>query len=162
MTAEGKQTEKRLGREAESSHVCFFHFAEKLYANPLRDFARNRDTEIVPLFDAKLMFGNIEAILPANEAFLHDLKESLHPVNGYRAPEHWANVTLRHVSEISFRVSSLCHLLTSMFGLLQLRHFSSLYPAYILNLESAKASERELRRRNAAFRNFIEVSLRAG
>ena len=39
---------------------------------------------------------------------------------------------------------------------LQLHHFSTLYPAYILNLEGAKSTERELRRRNTAFRNFIE------
>lgn len=69
----------------------------QLYASPLREFARNRDTEILSVFDAKMMFGNIEAILPANEAFLHDLKASLHPPNGYHSPEHWAQAMLRHV-----------------------------------------------------------------
>lgn len=44
-----------------------------------------------------MMFGNIEAILPANEAFLHDLKACLHPPTGYHPPEHWAQAMLRHV-----------------------------------------------------------------
>lgn len=40
---------------------------------------------------------------------------------------------------------------------LQLEHFQTIYPAYILNLERAKDLERDLRRRNTVFRNFIEV-----
>lgn len=39
----------------------------------------------------------------------------------------------------------------------QLDHFQTIYPAYILNLERAKDLERELRKRNTVFRNFIEV-----
>lgn len=54
--------------------------------------------EIINAFEAKQIFGNIEAILPANEALLADLRHSLYGDNAGHALEHWASVMLRHVS----------------------------------------------------------------
>ena len=66
----------------------------QLYALPLRSYAQNRLEEIIPAFEARQIFGNIEMILPANQAFLKDLQVSL---GGTAGKEHWASVTLRHV-----------------------------------------------------------------
>ncbi|KAI0787216.1 hypothetical protein BC629DRAFT_1440376 [Irpex lacteus] len=41
---------------------------------PLRAFSRNRDTFLIPPYEAKVIFGNIDALVPVNEAFLADLE----------------------------------------------------------------------------------------
>lgn len=72
----------------------------QLYAHPLRDFTRRKDTEIINAFEAKQIFGNIEAILPANEALLADLRQSLYGDHEGKTFEHWASVMVRHVSPV--------------------------------------------------------------
>lgn len=49
------------------------------YADPLRLFARSKDTSILPAYAAKTLFGNIDNILPVNEAFLEDLEKMDQP-----------------------------------------------------------------------------------
>ncbi|GAA97533.1 uncharacterized protein L969DRAFT_44294 [Mixia osmundae IAM 14324] len=44
------------------------------YARPLRDFAKHKEKAIIPLYEAKMLFGNIDVILAANEGFLQDLE----------------------------------------------------------------------------------------
>ncbi|KAH9938052.1 uncharacterized protein B0H18DRAFT_1099934 [Fomitopsis serialis] len=44
------------------------------YADPLRSFAKNKDTSILPAYEANTLFANIDTLLPVNEAFLEDLK----------------------------------------------------------------------------------------
>lgn len=41
----------------------------------MRSFARSKDTAIIPPYEAKTLFGNIDHILPVNEAFLTDLEK---------------------------------------------------------------------------------------
>lgn len=70
----------------------------QLYAQPLRQFAQRKEEEIIPPFEARQIFGNIEIILPANQAYLKDLQTSLGDLPSGSRREHWASVTLRHVS----------------------------------------------------------------
>ncbi|KAI0692571.1 hypothetical protein BC835DRAFT_1416498 [Cytidiella melzeri] len=49
------------------------------YADPLRTFARSKDTAIIPSYEATTLFGNIDQLLPVNEAFLADLEMMLSP-----------------------------------------------------------------------------------
>lgn len=130
----------------------------QLYAHPLRDFTRRKDTEIINAFEAKQIFGNIEAILPANEALLVDLRASLYGNHEGKTFEHWASVMVRHVSDRMQVFTSPADTLMLPCNH-QLDHFQTIYPAYILNLERAKDLERELRKRNTVFRNFIEVCI---
>lgn len=49
------------------------------YADPLRLFSRSKDTSILPAYAAKTLFGNIDNLLPVNEAFLEDLEKMDQP-----------------------------------------------------------------------------------
>lgn len=62
------------------------------YADPLRRFAKSPATQIIPLYEAKTLFANIDAIVPAAVAFLSDL-ESM-SARGWTV----GDVSLRHVS----------------------------------------------------------------
>ena len=44
------------------------------YADPLRAFARKKETSIMPAYEANTLFGNIDNLVPVNEAFLKDLE----------------------------------------------------------------------------------------
>ncbi|KAG9122598.1 hypothetical protein FRC07_000961, partial [Ceratobasidium sp. 392] len=47
------------------------------YADPLRSFAKTRDTSIIDAYAAKTLFGNIDQLIPVSEAFLADLEDML-------------------------------------------------------------------------------------
>ena len=47
---------------------------KELYADPLRSYSRNKDTALLPPYEAKILFGNLDTIVPTNEAFLQDLE----------------------------------------------------------------------------------------
>ncbi|KAF7981667.1 hypothetical protein HWV62_32792 [Athelia sp. TMB] len=68
------------------------------YADPLRKFSRNKDTSILPPYEAKTLFGNIDQLLPVNEAFLADLERMLKP-DGPRTVGGVGDVALRHFEE---------------------------------------------------------------
>ncbi|KAH9947218.1 hypothetical protein B0H21DRAFT_740140 [Amylocystis lapponica] len=59
----------------ERSYVNRLRMLKNDYADPLRTFARSKDTSILPLYEAKTLFGNIDNLLPVNEAFLADLEK---------------------------------------------------------------------------------------
>ncbi|EIW61568.1 uncharacterized protein TRAVEDRAFT_162896 [Trametes versicolor FP-101664 SS1] len=59
----------------ERSYVKRLRILKTDYADPLRSFARNKDTAIIPPYEAKTLFGNIDHLLPVNEAFLTDLEK---------------------------------------------------------------------------------------
>jgi hypothetical protein len=44
------------------------------YADPLRSFAKTKDTSIIDAYAAKTLFGNIDQLIPVSEAFLADLE----------------------------------------------------------------------------------------
>src|SRR6266478_5708367 len=66
----------------ERSYVDKLHILKKEYADPLRHFARSKDTAIIKPYHANTLFGNIDALIPVHEAFLEDLDKMLAGVNG--------------------------------------------------------------------------------
>ena len=65
------------------------------YAGPLRFFAKQGNTVIIPKYHAKTLFGNIDAVLPAAQTFLSDLEELW--TTG-QASTLLGDLCLRHVS----------------------------------------------------------------
>lgn len=64
------------------------------YADPLRHFAKSPSTSIIPVYAAKTLFGNIDAVLPAALAFLADLESMW--ASG-QAEQVVGDVCLKHV-----------------------------------------------------------------
>ncbi|PWZ01851.1 hypothetical protein BCV70DRAFT_198132 [Testicularia cyperi] len=60
--------------DTERSYVRRLDALHQRYAIPLRNLARDRDTAIIPLYEAQRLFGNIGEIAGANRAFLNDLE----------------------------------------------------------------------------------------
>ena len=59
----------------ERSYVQRLRTLRDDYARPLREYAKNKDTLIIPQYEAKTLFGNVDQIVPVNEAFLVDLEK---------------------------------------------------------------------------------------
>ncbi|KAF9268140.1 hypothetical protein L218DRAFT_918472 [Marasmius fiardii PR-910] len=83
----------------ERSYVQRLQILKKDYADPLRNFARSKSTAILPKYEAKTLFGNIDNLLPVNEAFLIDLQKMVAP-NGARTVGGIGDVALRHFKEL--------------------------------------------------------------
>ncbi|GAC77159.1 hypothetical protein PANT_25c00006 [Moesziomyces antarcticus T-34] len=60
--------------DTERSYVNRIDVLHQKYAIPLRTLAKDRDTAIIPLYEAQRLFGNIGEIAGANRAFLNDLE----------------------------------------------------------------------------------------
>lgn len=82
----------------ERSYVKRLQILKHDYADPLRKFSRNKDTAIIPPYEAKTLFGNIDNLLPVNEAFLVDL-EKMMAADGPRTVGGVGDVALRHFKE---------------------------------------------------------------
>ncbi len=80
----------------ERSYVARLRTLKHAYADPLRKFARRKEEAILPAYEAKTLFGNIDAILPANEAFLEDLELMMTP-HGPQSIGGIGDVCLKHV-----------------------------------------------------------------
>jgi hypothetical protein len=65
------------------------------YADPLRKFARRTETMIIPVYDAKVMFANIDAVVEAAERFYSDLQEV--DLTGRARDRNIGDVCLHHV-----------------------------------------------------------------
>ncbi|KAF8524603.1 hypothetical protein BU17DRAFT_84640 [Hysterangium stoloniferum] len=83
----------------ERSYVKRLRILKEAYADPLRTFAKAKDTALLPPYEAKILFGNIDNILPVNEAFLFDLEKMLSP-NGYQSVGGIGDVALKHFKEL--------------------------------------------------------------
>jgi hypothetical protein len=106
------------------------------YADPLRKFSRSRDTSILPAYEAKTLFGNIDNLLPVNEAFLTDLQK-LVSEHGKRTMGGIGDVALRHFRDV--------------------RGFDY-YKQYYVGREEAQAIfEREMMKRSSGFAAFVDV-----
>ena len=106
------------------------------YADPLRNFARSKNTAIIPSYEAKILFGNVDNLLPVNEAFLIDLEKMLAP-NGVNVVGGVGDVALRHFKE--------------------LRGFEQ-YKQYYGKREDAQLIfEREMARKASPFAAYIDV-----
>lgn len=84
---------------SERSYVDRLRLLKDSYADPLRKFAKNKETAIIPLYDAKTLFGNIDNLIPVNEAFLVDLERMLAP-GGSKTVGGVGDVALRHFREL--------------------------------------------------------------
>lgn len=67
------------------------------YADPLRAFAKDQNTQIIPLYEAKNLFANIDLIVPASQAFLADLEAMWASEQGETTV---GDVCLRHVRAV--------------------------------------------------------------
>lgn len=83
----------------ERSYVRRLQILKHDYADPLRKFARNKNTAIIPSYEAKILFGNIDSLLPVNEAFLTDLEKMIAP-NGSKHIGGVGDVTLKHFKQL--------------------------------------------------------------
>ncbi|PPQ64623.1 hypothetical protein CVT24_008360 [Panaeolus cyanescens] len=83
----------------ERSYVRKLQILKQDYADPLRNFARNKNTAIINAYQAKTLFGNIDNLLPVNEAFLADLEKMIAP-NGYNLVGGVGDVALKHLKEL--------------------------------------------------------------
>lgn len=127
----------------ERSYVEKLHTLKKDYADPLRQFARSKDTAIIEPYQANTLFGNIDALIPVHELFLKDLNKMLSDMN-----------------DGGNRRSSVGGI-----GDVSLKHFKDyngfhLYKLYYAKREEAQAIfEKEMARRGSGFPAYIDVSL---
>ncbi|CAE7058756.1 unnamed protein product [Rhizoctonia solani] len=61
----------------ERSYLKRLCMLKSSYADPLRSFAKTKDTSIIDAYAAKTLFGNVDQLIPVSEAFLADLEAML-------------------------------------------------------------------------------------
>jgi hypothetical protein len=121
----------------ERSYVKRLRTLKYDYADPLRKFSRSKDTSILPAYEAKILFGNIDNLLPVNEAFLVDL-ENMISHHGTKTVGGVGDVALRHFKD--------------------LRAFEHYRQYYIKREEAQTIFEREMMKRSSGFAAFVDVS----
>ena len=121
---------------SERSYVKRLQILKNDYADPLRNFSRSKETAILPAYEAKTLFGNVDNLLPVNEAFLTDLEKMITP-HGPKTVGGVGDVALRH-----FKV---------------LRGFEQYKQYYIKREEAQAIFEREVSKRSSRFSAFIDV-----
>ncbi|TCD67500.1 hypothetical protein EIP91_012305 [Steccherinum ochraceum] len=82
----------------EQSYVKRLRILKTDYADPLRTFSRSKNTAILPPYEAKTLFGNIDQLLPVNEAFMYDLERMMQP-DGPQTVGGIGDVALKHFKE---------------------------------------------------------------
>ncbi|KAG6854872.1 hypothetical protein C0991_012062 [Blastosporella zonata] len=120
---------------SERSYVRRLQILKNDYADPLRSFARSKDTAIIPAYEANTLFGNVDNLLPVNEAFLADLEKMLGP-NGPKTVGGVGDVALRHFKES--------------------RGFEQYKQYYVKREDAQQIFERELSKRSSRFASFID------
>ncbi|KAF8505702.1 hypothetical protein F5888DRAFT_1604130 [Russula emetica] len=119
----------------ERSYVKRLRTLKHDYADPLRTFARSKDTAIISLYDANTLFGNIDNLLPVNEALLADLEKMVSP-EGPQTVGFIGDVVLRHFKDL---------------------HGFEQYKQYYVKREEAQSIfEREVSRRSSGFQAFVD------
>ncbi|KIL70247.1 hypothetical protein M378DRAFT_156324 [Amanita muscaria Koide BX008] len=120
---------------SERSYVKRLQILKNDYADPLRNFARSKETAILPAYEAKTLFGNIDNLVPVNEAFLTDLEKMMTP-HGPKTVGGVGDVALRHFKE--------------------LRGFEQYKQYYIKREEAQSIFEREVSKRSSRFGAYID------
>lgn len=121
---------------SERSYVKRLQILKHDYADPLRNFARSKDTAIIPAYEAKTLFGNIDNLLPVNEAFLMDLEMMMAP-NGHQKVGGVGDVALKHFKD--------------------LRGFEQYKQYYVKREEAQAIFEKEMSKRSSRFASYIDV-----
>ncbi|KAH7931234.1 hypothetical protein BV22DRAFT_1115616 [Leucogyrophana mollusca] len=119
----------------ERSYVRRLRILKSDYADPLRQFSRSKNTAILPPYEAKTLFGNIDNLLPVNEAFLTDLEKMIAP-NGSRNIGGIGDVALRHFKD--------------------LRGFEHYRQYYVKREEAQSLFERQMMKKSSGFAAFID------
>jgi protein ECT2 len=119
----------------ERSYVKRLRILKNDYADPLRQFAKNKSTAILPAYEAKVLFGNIDQLLLVNEAFLTDLERMAAP-NGARHMGGIGDIALKHFKE--------------------LRAFEH-YRHYYTKREEAQAIFERETKKNSSFSSYVDV-----
>ncbi|EKM59750.1 uncharacterized protein PHACADRAFT_88401 [Phanerochaete carnosa HHB-10118-sp] len=83
----------------ERSYVDRLHTLKTEYANPLRQFSKSKETAILPPYEAKIIFGNLDQLIPVNEAFLWDLERML-ASDGSETVGGVGDVCLKHFKDL--------------------------------------------------------------
>ncbi|KAF5364100.1 hypothetical protein D9756_000374 [Leucocoprinus leucothites] len=117
---------------SERTYVKRLQMLKNDYADPLRSFARSKETAIIPAYEAKTLFGNIDNLLPINEAFLVDLEKML-ALSGAKTV---GDVALRHFKE--------------------LRGFEQYKQYYVKREDAQLIFEREASKRSSRFAAYID------
>lgn len=120
---------------SERSYVKRLQILKHDYADPLRNFARSKDTAIIPPYEAKTLFGNIDNLLPVNEAFLVDLERMLGG-NGTKNVGGVGDVALRHFKDLK--------------GFEQYRQY------YVKREDAQLIFEKEVAKRSSRFAAYID------
>lgn len=118
----------------ERSYVKRLRTLKNDYADPLRQFSKSKSTAILPPYEAKILFGNIDNLLPVNEAFLADLEKMVAP-NGSR---NVGDVALRHFKDF--------------------RGFEHYKQYYVKREEAQSIFEREMMKKSSGFSAYIDVN----
>lgn len=119
----------------ERSYVKRLRILKNDYADPLRQFSRNKNTAILPSYEAKTLFGNIDNLLPVNEAFLLDLEKMVAP-GGPETVGGVGDVALRHFKD--------------------LRGFEHYRQYYVKREEAQSIFEREMMKKSSGFAAYID------
>lgn len=82
--------------ETERSYVRRLQVLKNDYADPLRMFSKKKETAIIAAYEANTLFGNIDNILPVNEAFLSDLDQ----MSTTNAGSQIGDVALKHFKDL--------------------------------------------------------------
>ncbi|KAF7332014.1 DH domain-containing protein [Mycena kentingensis (nom. inval.)] len=122
--------------ETERTYVKRLRSLKYDYADHLRNFARTKSTAIIPAYEAKTLFGNVDNLLPVNEAFLVDLERMVAP-NGEQAVGGVGDVALRHFKE--------------------LRGFEQYKQYYVKREEAQIIFEREMGKKSSGFASYIDA-----
>ncbi|KAI0082531.1 hypothetical protein K474DRAFT_1655326 [Panus rudis PR-1116 ss-1] len=120
--------------QTERTYVKRLRTLKHDYADPLRTFSRSKDTAIIPPYEAKTLFGNIDSLVPVNEAFLEDLEKMIAP-DGPQTVGGIGDVVLKHFK--------------------QLRGFEN-YKQYYSKREEAQAIYEKEKRKASQFAAFID------
>ena len=83
----------------ERSYVNRLRTLKAEYADPLRTFSKSKETAIIPRYKAVTLFGNIDQLIPVNEAFLADLERMCAP-DGPETVGGVGDVALKHFKEL--------------------------------------------------------------
>ncbi|KAG6336527.1 hypothetical protein ID866_2549 [Astraeus odoratus] len=119
----------------ERSYVKRLRILKHDYADPLRQFSRSKSTAILPPYEAKTLFGNIDNLLPVNEAFLADLEQMMEP-GGSRTVGRVGDVALKHFKE--------------------LKGFEHYKQYYVKREEAQAIFEREMMKKSSGFAAYID------
>lgn len=118
----------------ERSYVKRLRALKNEYADPLRQYSKKKTMVIFPQYEANTLFGNIDNLVPVNEAFLADLEKMVAPVGSLNI----GDVALRHFKE--------------------LRGFEHYKQYYVKREEAQSIFEREMMKKSSGFAEYIDVN----